>query len=61
PVLQADPTCRVMSGVLDGSNGNAVAALSDMLAIARRFEMLMKLISSVDDNAGRANKLLSMS
>ncbi|GHL50203.1 flagellar basal body protein [Escherichia coli] len=61
PVLQADPTLRVMSGVLEGSNVNAVAAMSDMIASARRFEMQMKVISSVDDNAGRANQLLSMS
>ncbi|MEN1515484.1 flagellar basal-body rod protein FlgF, partial [Pseudomonas aeruginosa] len=58
PVLQADPTLRVMSGVLEGSNVNAVAAMSDMIASARRFEMQMKVISSVDDNAGRANQLL---
>ena len=61
PILQADPTLRVMSGVLEGSNVNAVAAMSDMIASARRFEMQMKVISSVDDNAGRANQLLSMS
>ncbi|HIC0575058.1 TPA: flagellar hook-basal body complex protein, partial [Escherichia coli] len=54
PILQADPTLRVMSGVLEGSNVNAVAAMSDMIASARRFEMQMKVISSVDDNAGRA-------
>lgn len=35
PVLQADPTLRVMSGVLEGSNVNAVAAMSDMIASAR--------------------------
>ena len=51
-VLLADPTLRVMSGVLEGSNVNAVAAMSDMIASARRFEMQMKVISSVDDNAG---------
>ena len=61
PVLQARSTLRVMSGVLEGSNVNAVAAMSDMIASARRFEMQMKVISSVDDNAGRANQLLSMS
>ena len=61
PIRQADPTLRVMSGVLEGSNVNAVAAMSDMIASARRFEMQMKVISSVDDNAGRANQLLSMS
>ncbi|GAL52913.1 flagellar basal body rod protein FlgF [Escherichia albertii NBRC 107761 = DSM 17582] len=60
-VLQADPTLRVISGVLEGSNVNAVSAMSDMIASARRFEMQMKVISSVDDNASRANQLLSMS
>lgn len=35
PILQADPTLRVMSGVLEGSNVNAVAAMSDMIASAR--------------------------
>lgn len=59
--LQADPSIRVMSGVLEGSNVKPVAAMSDMIANARRFEMQMKIISSVDDNAGRANQLLSMS
>ncbi|MDU5730846.1 MAG: flagellar basal body rod C-terminal domain-containing protein, partial [Citrobacter freundii] len=48
-------------GVLEGSNVKPVAAMSDMIANARRFEMQMKIISSVDDNAGRANQLLSMS
>ena len=60
-VLRADPTLRVISGVLEGSNVNAVSAMSDMIASARRFEMQMKVISSVDDNASRANQLLSMS
>ena len=59
--LQADPSIRVMSGVLEGSNVNAVAAMSDMIASARRFEMQMKIISSVDENAGKANQLLAMS
>ncbi|MEX9253059.1 flagellar basal body rod protein FlgF [Pseudenterobacter timonensis] len=60
-VLQPDPTLRVMSGVLEGSNVKAVSAMTDMIANARRFEMQMKVITSVDDNAGRANQLLSMS
>ncbi|MDR9891723.1 flagellar basal body rod protein FlgF [Pseudenterobacter timonensis] len=60
-VLQPDPTLRIMSGVLEGSNVKAVSAMTDMIANARRFEMQMKVITSVDDNAGRANQLLSMS
>lgn len=59
--LQADPSIRVMSGVLEGSNVKPVAAMTDMIASARRFEMQMKVISSVDENAGKANQLLSMS
>ena len=58
---QADPTIRVMSGVLEGSNVKPVEAMTDMIASARRFEMQMKVISSVDENEQRANSLLSMS
>ncbi|MGL5700277.1 MAG: flagellar basal body rod protein FlgF [Kluyvera sp.] len=59
--LQADPTLRLQSGVLEGSNVKAVAAMADMIASARRFEMQMKVISSVDENTQKANQLLSMS
>ena len=59
--LQADPSIRVMSGVLEGSNVKPVEAMTDMIASARRFEMQMKIISSVDENAGKANQLLAMS
>ncbi|WLI77027.1 flagellar basal body rod protein FlgF [Kosakonia sp. H02] len=58
--LQADPSIRVQSGVLEGSNVKPVEAMTDMIASARRFEMQMKVISSVDDNAQRANQLLSI-
>jgi len=59
--LQADPSIRVMSGVLEGSNVKPVEAMTDMIASARRFEMQMKIISSVDENASKANQLLAMS
>ena len=61
PTLQADPSIRVMSGVLEGSNVKPVAAMADMIASSRRFEMQMKVISSVDENTQKANQLLSMS
>ncbi|MCX8956377.1 flagellar basal body rod protein FlgF [Erwinia psidii] len=60
-VLQSDPTIQVMPGVLEGSNVNSTQTMVDMIANARRFEMQMKVISSVDDNEQRANQLLSMS
>jgi flagellar basal-body rod protein FlgF len=49
-----------MSGVLEGSNVKPVEAMADMITNARRFEMQMKIISSVDENEQRANQLLSM-
>ncbi|CAK9884673.1 MAG: Flagellar basal-body rod protein FlgF [Candidatus Erwinia impunctatus] len=59
--LQADPTIQVMPGVLEGSNVKPVETMVDMIANARRFEMQMKVISSVDENEQRANQLLSAS
>ncbi|ACT13625.1 flagellar basal body rod protein FlgF [Pectobacterium aroidearum] len=59
-VLQNDPTVRIMPGVIEGSNVNTVDTMVDMIANARRFEMQMKVISSVDDNAQRANQILAM-
>ncbi|MCS3433592.1 flagellar basal body rod protein FlgF [Klebsiella sp. BIGb0407] len=59
-VLPADATVRVLSGVLEGSNVKPAEAMTDMIANARRFEMQMKIISGVDENAQRANTLLSV-
>ncbi|MBV8043782.1 flagellar basal body rod protein FlgF [Pluralibacter sp.] len=61
PVLQADQSVRLQSGVLEGSNVKAVAAMADMISSARRFEMQMKVISNVDTNEQKANQLLSLS
>jgi len=59
-VLPMDATVRVLSGVLEGSNVKPAEAMTDMIANARRFEMQMKIISGVDENAQRANTLLSV-
>ena len=59
--LQADPTIHVMPGTLEGSNVQPVETMVDMIANARRFEMQMKVIHSVDENEQSANNLLSMS
>ncbi|MCU5775408.1 flagellar basal body rod protein FlgF [Winslowiella arboricola] len=60
-VLQADPTIKLMPGVLEGSNVKPVATMVDMISNARRFEMQMKVISAVDENEQRANQILNMS
>jgi len=55
----ADPTVRVNPGAIEGSNVNPVEAMVSMIAVARQFEIQMKMLSSADDNARQANKLLS--
>jgi len=59
--LTLDPDVRLMPGVLEGSNVKPVDTMVDMIANARRFEMQMKVIRSVDDNEQKANQLLSLS
>jgi flagellar basal-body rod protein FlgF len=55
----ADDKVRVQPMTLEGSNVNAVEAMVTMIAVARQFEMQMKMISSADDNARQANRLLA--
>lgn len=54
-------TVRVTSGAVEGSNVNPAAALVDMIALARQFEMQMKLISTGEENDKQATQLLSVS
>jgi flagellar basal-body rod protein FlgF len=59
--LQDDPTMHLMSKTLEGSNVKPVETMVDMISNARRFEMQMNVIHSLDDNEQRANQLLSLS
>lgn len=59
--LPLDETMRVVSGALEGSNVSAIEAMVAMIDGARRYDMQMKVIETADENAQRANNLLSMS
>ncbi len=59
--LPADENVRVATGALEGSNVSATEAMVAMIANARRYELQMKGITSADENAQRANSLLSLS
>jgi flagellar basal-body rod protein FlgF len=52
-------TVRVTSGAVEGSNVNAAAAMVDMIALARQFEMQMKAITGSEENDKQATQLLS--
>lgn len=58
--LPADEGLRLASGALEGSNVSATEAMVSMINNARRYEMQMKVITSADENAQRANSLLSL-
>lgn len=61
PPVPADPSLRVLPGVLEGSNTNPMAAMVGMIENARRFEQQMQVVQQADRNAERANGILSVS
>ncbi|OZI60307.1 flagellar basal body rod protein FlgF [Bordetella genomosp. 11] len=60
PPMPADPTLRVMPGVLEGSNANAASSMVGMIENSRRFEMQMQVIRDAQTNEDKANSLLSV-
>jgi flagellar basal-body rod protein FlgF len=57
--LGADPTARVQSGALEGSNVNAVESMVAMIAAARQFEQQMKALQTAEQKEQSATKLLT--
>ncbi|MBH9553543.1 flagellar basal-body rod protein FlgF [Inhella gelatinilytica] len=57
--LPADPTARLETGVLEGSNVNAVETMVAMISAARQFEHQMKLLSLAQTQGQVSAKLLS--
>lgn len=56
----AEPNVRLVSGALETSNVNVVDAMVGMIALSRQFEMQMKMMQTADQNAQRAQSLLSL-
>ncbi|MBK5929778.1 flagellar basal body rod protein FlgF [Halochromatium salexigens] len=59
-VLGQDEDLRLVVGSLEGSNVSAVEAMTAMIDAARHYEMQLSMISTTDENAQRANSLLSL-
>lgn len=55
-----DATVRVASGFLESSNVNPVEALTELLGLARQYEVQVRLMKTVDDNAEAAARLLQI-
>ena len=56
-----DENVKVASGALEGSNVNVTDAMVNLISLSRQFEMQIKLLQTADQNAQRANQLLSLS
>jgi len=56
----AEPNVRLASGALESSNVNVVEAMVGMIALSRQFELQMKMMQTADQNAQRAQSLLSI-
>ncbi len=57
--LPADPTARLQSGVLEGSNVSAVETMVSMISAARQFEQQMKLLTLAQTQGQVSSRLLS--
>lgn len=60
-VLAANEEARVVPGALEGSNVSAIESMVAMIDNSRRYDMQLKVIETANENAQRANSLLSLS
>jgi flagellar basal-body rod protein FlgF len=58
--LQQDINVSVRSGMLEGSNVNAIEEMVQMISLQRHYEMQVKLMNKADDLSMRGNMLLRM-
>lgn len=60
PPVPADATVRIQSGMLESSNVNVVDEFTQVISLARQFDIHMKMMKSVEDNSGAASQLLRL-
>ncbi len=58
--LPADTQARMQSGALEGSNVNPIEAMVGMIAVARQFEVQMRMLQNGEKNDQTASRLLSL-
>jgi flagellar basal-body rod protein FlgF len=55
-----DENVRLAPETLEGSNVNPVDSMISLISLARQFEMQVKMLQSADENAARANQVLTI-
>lgn len=56
----ADATVQVQSGLLEGSNVNAIDAMVSLISQSRSFELQMSLLKNAENNDAKAGQILQM-
>jgi flagellar basal-body rod protein FlgF len=56
----ADANTEVIAGNLEGSNVNTVEMMVNMISLARKFDMQMKMLTTADNNAKQASSIMSI-
>lgn len=56
-----DANVRVHAGMLESSNVNAVAEFTQIMSLARQYEMQVKVMKSAEENSAASTQLLQMS
>ena len=57
--LTLDPTAKLQSGALEGSNVNPISAMVEMIAAARQYDNQTRMMQNVDQNEKSASELLA--
>lgn len=57
----ADSSITVVSGSLESSNVNSIAAMVSMIEYSRQYEMQVKMMKEADDNAAASAQLMRLS
>ncbi|NLQ17527.1 flagellar basal-body rod protein FlgF [Marinomonas sp. M1K-6] len=60
-VYEADPNVQLASGFIEGSNVNAVEEMTHIMNLSRRFEMNVKMMDTIRDNADSSARILQRS
>ena len=57
-VFEVDPNVKVASGFIEGSNVNAVEEMTHVMNLSRRFEMNVKMMDTISENADSSARIL---
>jgi len=55
---ELDPTVKLISGAVEGSNVNAVAEMTYMINLQRQYELQVKMMKTAEDMDRQQNQLL---